>query len=215
MVANPQVKANPSFFPNNVTPVAPQPKVVFFLGRDQGHSTGAGRQRQGEVLPLPPCMGQSLRGAAGGHRGSGSSSPLLGVCKGGKQGISHPRDTPRTGAGQILSEAWGAVSSQGSRGGSGFGGSVGGFLAIPAGAAETQQRGLSTAIDSALIKSKVSALSPGQPGPLLRRVLPATPFQHVTETFPCPRFTHSTGAVSSTHASRPRQSLPLGIRNHS
>lgn len=34
----PQVKANPSFFPDNVTPVASQPKVIFFLGRDQGRS---------------------------------------------------------------------------------------------------------------------------------------------------------------------------------
>lgn len=46
----PQVKANPSFFPDNVTPVAPQPEVVFFLGGDQGRCAeprgNAGRELQ-------------------------------------------------------------------------------------------------------------------------------------------------------------------------
>lgn len=83
----PLVKANPSFFPDNVTPVASQPEVIFFLGRDQGCSVRAGLWSRGEVLP--PRSGQSSQGAAGGRGGSGSASPFLGVCKGGKRG-----DTP-------------------------------------------------------------------------------------------------------------------------
>ena len=79
----PLVEANPSFFPDSVTPVASQPEVLFFLGRDQGRSVGAGLRSHGEVLPLPP---RACRGPWG---DAGAPAPHLhfwGVCKGGKQG---------------------------------------------------------------------------------------------------------------------------------
>lgn len=181
------------------------PRWYFSWGETKGAAPELGCSAEARCRRCCPA-----RVAARDHGGSGSSSPFLGVCKGGKQGTSHPRDTPRTGAGRILSEAWGVVSSQGSREESGFGGIVGGFLAIPVGAAEIQQRALPTAIDSALIKSKVSALSPGQPGPLQHWVLPATPFQHVIETFLCPRFTCSGGCSTQRTCPLPTSESALG-----